>query len=106
MKFRGKVLLGLLRSGYTVLNCDTDIVFLHDPLVYIRNITDADMVGMDDTKSGINAGFMYIRPTPGSLMVYNMMEEIALKEPAMEEQKRLNTAITNINRKNKIVLLF
>ena len=96
MKFRGKVLLGLLRAGYTVLNCDTDIVFLQDPLVYIRNIPDVDLVGMDNIKNGINAGFMYVRPTPASLRVYQMMEEIALREPTMEEQNRLNIAIATL----------
>ena len=72
--------------GYNVLFQDVDLVWLKDPFSYLEEI-DADMIFMDDGARGSryaplysNSGFYFVKATPKSLYVQELMLKAAAAE--------------------------
>lgn len=72
--------------GYHVLFQDVDLIWLKDPLSYLRNI-DADMIFMDDGARGTryaplysNSGFYYVKSSSKALYVQELMLKCAAAE--------------------------
>ena len=98
---RNALILRSLELGFTILNTDTDIVYLQNPLPDIIEkcrLDNCDIAALDDN-GAINAGFIYLRPTTASVGVYRTaVAEFRRKMQA--EQGVINQAI-NDQRKRK-----
>ena len=60
----------LLTEGYTVLQCDVDIVFLRNPLPLLQSpkLRKFDALFQSEQAYGINCGFYLVRPTNATRM--------------------------------------
>ena len=89
----------LLGRGYSVINCDLDIVWLHDPRPHLSQPghASADMIFQPDTGHGVNGGFYVARSTPRVLRLFEAwLADLATKAAArkgFEEQHSLNRAL-------------
>lgn len=52
----------LLWQGFSVLNCDSDIVWLHNPLPMLASMR-AHLIVQSDTGHGLNSGFYLAKPS-------------------------------------------
>lgn len=79
MNFRTDMILDALDAGFTVLHTDLDVVFLRNPVpeLTVTNLSAADMAVLWDSGT-FNAGFLVIRPTAFSRMIYERMKAITL----------------------------
>ena len=111
MNLRTDMILDALAAGYVVLHVDLDVVFLANPLVYLRrlmtssSITSAahpppDIATMLDS-SAYNAGFIVVRPTRNAIAVYELTKKITIDSPTIDDQTALNSAIKEMSKKNK-----
>ena len=64
----------LVAGGYSVLQADTDTVWVHDPFRMLRLMKDTSIVAMRDVGLA-NAGVIYARP--GSQAAYRLLDEVA-----------------------------
>ena len=64
----------LVQGGYSVLQADTDTVWIHDPFRMLRQMRSSSLVFMRDVGLA-NAGIMYARP--GSSAALRVLEEVA-----------------------------
>ena len=72
-----KLVLDALELGFNLILVDLDIVFLKNPLPYLKeNIQDLDILIQDNTNE-CNTGFYYIKPTNSSLLLFEKAWEIA-----------------------------
>jgi hypothetical protein len=63
----------LLMLGKTVLLVDVDIVMCHDPLPYLREMSEKyDMVAQNTLTGHFNTGFYYIKPNAGTIALFDM----------------------------------
>ena len=89
----------LLGRGYSVINCDLDIVWLHDPRPHLAQPghASADMLFQPDAGHGVNGGFYVARATPRVLGLFEAwLADLAAKAAArkgFEEQHSLNRAL-------------
>ena len=58
-----KIITAALKLGFQVLFTDVDVVFLRDPIPHLTSYILADLVIQNDTSSGLNSGFLLVRPT-------------------------------------------
>jgi len=58
-------IMWMLREGYSVLQCDVDIVFLHNPFPALEapKMRRFDALFQSEQVYGINCGFYFVRPT-------------------------------------------
>lgn len=68
-----QLMANLVRGGYSVLQADTDTVWLYDPLPVLRSMP-ASVITMDDAPIA-NAGVMYARP--GSAAAQHLLDDVA-----------------------------
>ena len=85
------VLLHALRAGYNVLLVDLDIVFLKNPFKYLTCV-DCDLQVQQDPVH-LNSGFVYVRPTPVSLLLYQTVWQKYLKYKLSHDQAYLNMVV-------------
>ena len=64
----------LVEGGYSVLQVDTDTVWMHDPFRVLRRMRSSSIVCMRDVGLA-NAGIIYARP--GSKAAQRLLEEVA-----------------------------
>jgi hypothetical protein len=89
----------LLERGHAVLNCDLDIVWLHDPRPHLSRgrLEQADMLFQTDSGHGLNGGFYVARPSSRTLGFFAAwLADLAAKAAAragFEEQHSLNRAL-------------
>ena len=89
----------LLGRGYSVINCDLDIVWLHDPRPHLSQPghASADVLFQPDSGHGVNGGFYVARSTPRVLGLFEAwLADLAAKAAArkgFEEQHSLNRAL-------------
>lgn len=89
----------LLGRGHAVINCDLDIVWLHDPRPYLSQggLDEADMLFQTDSGHGVNGGFYVARPTERTLRLFAAwLADLAAKAAArkgFEEQHSLNRVL-------------
>lgn len=97
MNVRTDMILDALEAGFTVLHTDLDVVFLRNPVPELTgsNLSTADMAVLWDS-SAFNAGFLVVRPTAFSRMVYERTKAITLLNENIDDQKALNMAINHI----------
>ena len=58
-------IMWMLQEGYSVLQCDVDIVFLHNPFPALEapKMRRFDALFQSEQVYGINCGFYFVRPT-------------------------------------------
>jgi len=61
----------LLQQGYSVLQCDVDVVWLHNPLPYFQSEVRTDVFVQSEQRYGVNCGFYFMRPSNGSISLIN-----------------------------------
>ena len=69
-----KIITAALMMGFQVMFSDADVVFLRNPIPHLTSYTTADLVIQNDTDSGLNSGFLLVRPTYSgvTLMIYTL----------------------------------
>ena len=97
MQFREALIYKLLNEHITILNCDTDMIFLKDPFPYVRDLKPCALATLFNVRSNYNAGFMYIKPTTTTLQIFRKMEFAMTLDPPMQEQARLNYALKRLH---------
>lgn len=97
----------LLEQGYSVIQCDLDIVWLHDPQPLLRSWRVAktgripDMVFQSEQAYGLNGGFYFARPTNATLTFFAAWVErltAMIHLASFEEQHALNSALMRSKR--------
>jgi hypothetical protein len=88
----------LLGEGYTVLNCDLDVVWIHDPLPHLLKLAGprVDMLYQSEQVYGLNGGWYLARPTNHTISFFtNWLEALAAQTDnrKFEEQHMLNFAL-------------
>ena len=58
-----KIITAALMMGFQVMFTDADVVFLRNPIPHLLSYDNADIVIQNDTDSGLNSGFLLVRPT-------------------------------------------
>ena len=93
MNVRTNYTLRTLELGYSILQTDTDIIYLKNPIPYF-NCTKCHIEAMQDGIGGyINAGFVYIRANNITVDVYRAMLQKAIQAPTSEDQRNLNNIV-------------
>ena len=69
-----KYMAELVAGGYSVLQADTDTVWVHDPFRMLRRMQGSSIIAMKDIGLA-NAGVVYARP--GSRAAHRLLEEVA-----------------------------
>ena len=69
-----KYMYRLVEGGFSVLQADTDTVWLHDPFRMLREMKTTSIICMRDTGLA-NAGIIYARP--GSRAALQLLDEVA-----------------------------
>ncbi|KAK8799580.1 hypothetical protein WA158_006128 [Blastocystis sp. Blastoise] len=68
MENRLNTMIGFLTKGYSILNCDVDILLLDNPFHYFDHTYDANMSVEEDLPyRSINGGFFYLKAVPKSI---------------------------------------
>ena len=83
-----KIITAALMMGFQVMFTDADIVFLRNPIPHLLSYDNADIVIQNDTDSGLNSGFLLVRPTYSGvtlmlrtldiLMTHEVTQQVAL----------------------------
>ena len=90
MNVRTNYTLRTLELGYSILQTDTDIIYLKNPFPYF-NCKKCPIEAMQDGIGGyINAGFVYIRANNITVDVYRAMLQKTIQAPTSEDQRNLN----------------
>lgn len=86
----------LLSLGLTVLNCDLDIVWLHNPIPFLSPIRN-HLIIQSDTGHGLNSGFYLARPASISKQLFGAWLTDLAKRAAghgtANEQDSLNSVL-------------
>jgi hypothetical protein len=98
----------LLRQGYSVIQCDLDIVWLRDPQPLLHSMRSRrcegcmpDLVFQSEQAYGLNGGFYFARPTNATLTFYDYwLERLSamISMPSFEEQHALNSALQRMKK--------
>ena len=86
----------LLSRGYSVIQCDLDIVWLRDPQPLLRSIRVPHMLFQSEQAYGLNGGFYFARPGNATLTFFDDWLErlqLMISNPNFEEQHALNSVI-------------
>lgn len=100
MAARAKLIYQALMSNFTVLLSDTDVYYFKNPWHYFT--MTSDMETLTDGSNGaetVNGGFTLLRPTPGSLLVYQRMIKAQYESPNLTDHDALNNAIKSVAHK-------
>ena len=91
MNIRTYMILEALHLGYNVLHTDLDVVWFSNPLDDIDCDRKCDIAALWDC-GPMNAGFVYVRPTPKGIDVYNHMNKTATTTN-LDDQTAFNNAL-------------
>ena len=109
----------LLEQGYSVIQCDLDIVWVHDPQPLLRDLRvwkppprksdlpQPDMLFQSEQAYGLNGGFYFARPTNRTLAFFSAWLErltAMVGTPSFEEQHALNSAMHAIKKTSQLVI--
>ena len=93
MNVRTSYTLRALELGYSILQTDTDVLYLKDPFPYF-DCKSCHIESMQDGIKGyIYAGFIFIRANAVTVEVYRAMHQRAIKAPTPEDQGNLNSIV-------------
>jgi hypothetical protein len=96
MNIRTDMILDALAAGFTVMHCDLDLFFFTNPFTEIKELMlTADIATMWD-KVMNNAGFVVVKPSLEGRLVYELVRNITVASPKIDDQKALNTAIETV----------
>ena len=92
ISIKQKIITAAVMLGFKTLLTDIDIVFLRDPIPYLRN--DADVVIQDDLHPShpLNSGFYLVCPTYAGVELQQRTLEYVMSRPTLD-QPALNTVI-------------
>jgi len=93
----------LLLRGYSVLQCDLDVVWLHDPFAAFTTpaLRNSDMLFQSEGGHGYNGGFYFARPTNASLtLMHGWLGDLIAQSGSkgFEEQHSLGRSLTRAKR--------
>ena len=80
----------LVQGGYSVLQADTDTVWIHDPFIMLRQMRTSSIICMRDVGLA-NAGIIYARP--GSSQAIALLEEVAWRVQLMQNHPEIVSRI-------------
>ncbi len=100
---RNRLILEALGLGYTVLNTDVDLCFVSNPLPEVistceRSGSGCDVAPLRDN-SYWNAGFIYVRPTNLSMVMYSEII-VRYQRAKKDDQLILNDVLTDMKQRN------
>jgi hypothetical protein len=94
MSFKYEVALDILKAGKNALYTDSDIVFLRNPIDYLRTViaqSGADLVMQHELpKNAYNAGFWFARSTPSVIELFSDVRSALQASPPPGDQIVLN----------------
>ena len=93
MNVRTNYTLNAVELGYSILQTDTDAVYLRDPFPYFNCAKCHFEALADDGPGYINAGFVYIRSSAITVAVYRAMHRIAIRSQMSADQRNLNNIV-------------
>ena len=96
MNIRTDLILSSLAVGLHVLHSDIDIYYMKNPFDYLKTL-DCDIATLVDDNN-MNAGFVYVKPTPNGIGTYKKMRSLAEAQPRLNDQEQLNAAINDLRR--------
>ncbi len=101
MILRTRAIIDALMCGYTLLHTDVDMHFFKNPLPYFT-CTDCDIEALEDGwPDNLNAGFVYLRPTRGTITIYNMLLDTITKSIKEDDQVSFNKAWMTVGASGK-----
>jgi hypothetical protein len=101
MNIRFDMILAALRLGYNILHSDGDIVYQSYPWDHMDCGPEFDICPLWD-HSAMNAGFVYIKSTNGTIWIYSTCKEFALKNPNVMDQDIMGKFIKKGAKENKL----
>ena len=99
VRIKIKIVTAALMLGFQTLFTAVDVVFLRDPVPFLP--TNADLAIQDDMGSGLNSGFLLVRPTYGGVNLMQRTLDIVMNE-IIFDQKALNMVINDMVGKNSL----
>ena len=87
-----KIITAALRLGFQVLFTDADVVYLRNPIPHLTSFNNADLVIQNDTSSGLNSGFLLVRPTYSGVTLMLRTLDIVMSQLIID-QNALNLVI-------------
>jgi len=93
-----RLVLDLLHLNYTLLMIDLDVLLFKPPFPYF-NCDDCDVVVARD-RVQFNTGFILVRPTQNSKLLYSETWRLAMQYNKSHDQAYFNTAIDIFKAKN------
>ena len=104
MNIRTYMIIDALNLGYHVLHTDVDMTFMRNPFAHFRFDRQFDVAPLWDM-GGWNAGFIFVRNTPGALKLYEESRKITEKSPKVDDQQSLNMAIKSMKKKGILTMI-
>jgi hypothetical protein len=101
MNIRIDMILDALKLGYNILHSDGDIVYQSNPWDHMDCGPEFDICPLWD-HSTMNAGFVYIKCTNGTIWLYSASKMFAHKNPRINDQVNMVKFITEGAKANKL----
>ena len=80
-----KIITAALMMGFQVMFTDADVVFLRNPIPHLTSYTTADLVIQNDTDSGLNSGFLLVRPTYSGVKLMHRTLDIVMTRMIIDQ---------------------
>ena len=87
-----KIIAAAVRLGFHVLFTDADVFFLRNPIDRLISYNNTDLVIQNDTISGLNSGFLLVRPTYSGVTLMLRTLDIVMTR-LIDDQPALNLVI-------------
>ena len=103
---KSRAALKAITLGYNVLVTDVDVIYLKNPLSYLRdtcNRTNCDLLTQYHDP-GYNSGFVYARCTRNAAKIYQEALIVASANRRLTDQSALNAAIRKVSFRRNIRL--
>ena len=99
-----KIITAALMMGFQVMFSDADVVFLRNPIPHLTSYTTADLVIQNDTDSGLNSGFLLVRPTYSGVTLMHRTLYIVMSRKIID-QTALNRVIKKMVSANSLAMV-
>ena len=99
-----KIITAALRLGFQVLFTDADVVYLRNPIPHLTSFNNADLVIQNDTSSGLNSGFLLVRPTYSGVTLMLRTLDIVMSQLIID-QNALNLVIKEMVTTDSLALV-
>jgi hypothetical protein len=101
MNIRIDMILDGLKLGYNILHSDSDIVYQSNPFDHMDCGPEFDICPLWD-HSSMNAGFVYVKCTNGTIWLYSASKNFAHNNPNINDQINMGKFITEGAKANKL----